>query len=139
MEIGNGEAGAGRQRVERPGNSYGIPMEFLWSTYGVPMEQHASNTPATGCVLAGSAGAGRRGPGELAEWKRLPRLAGAVGFAGWAGRGKKEAAKAKVPARGFDWARDGISDSNFSDEPHFVGVGECQGALAGKMRMLLWT
>jgi hypothetical protein len=24
------------------------PMEFLWNTYGIPMEQHANNTPAAG-------------------------------------------------------------------------------------------
>ena len=38
----------------------------------------------------------------------MVRLAGAEGFAGWPGRGRKEEAKAKVPARGFDWAPDGI-------------------------------
>ena len=47
-------------------------------------------------------------------------LAGAEGFAGWPGRGRKEEAKAKVPARGFDWAPDGIPDSNFPDEPVFL-------------------
>ena len=52
MGSGNGEAGAGRQRVEATGDSYGVPMEYLWNCYGIPMEQHASNTPATGCVLA---------------------------------------------------------------------------------------
>ena len=40
-------------------------MEFVWNSYGVPMEQHASNTPAAGWVLAERAGVGRRGPGEL--------------------------------------------------------------------------
>ena len=53
------------------------------------------------------------------ELRNLARLAGAEGFAGWPGRGRKEEAKAKVPARGFDWARDGIPDSNFPDEPEF--------------------
>ena len=38
---------------------------------------------------------------------------------GWLGRGRKEEAKARVPARGFDEAPDGIPDSNFSGEPNF--------------------
>ena len=40
----------------------------------------------------------------------LTRLARTEGFVGWAGPGSKEAAKATVPARGFDSARDGIPD-----------------------------
>ncbi len=87
------------------------------------MEQHGSNTPATRQQQAERAGAGRRGSGELAELRSLARLAGAEGFAGWPGRGSMEEAKAKVPARGFAWAPDGIPDSNFSDEA-FLFAGE---------------
>jgi len=95
-------------------------MESLWNSYGLPMELLWSNTQATRQQRAERAGAGRWGLGELAELRSLVvRLAGAEGFAGWPGRGRKEAAKAKVPARGFDWAPDGIPDSNFSDEPDF--------------------
>jgi hypothetical protein len=82
-------------------------MESLWS-----------NTPTTRPQQAEHAGAGRRGSDELTELRSLVvRLAGAEGFAGWRGLGRKEEAKAKVPARGFDWAPDGIPDSNCSDEP----------------------
>src|ERR1035441_3186837 len=28
-------------------NTYGLRMEYLWSTYGIPMEQHHHNTVAT--------------------------------------------------------------------------------------------
>src|ERR1035441_4742488 len=62
-------------------------MEFVWNLYGVRMEYVWNNTPTTGWVLAGSAG-----------------------------RGRKEDAKATVPARGFDWPQDGIPDSTFPDE-----------------------
>ena len=87
------------------------------------MEQHASNTRATRQQRAERAGAGRRGLGELAELRSsVAKLAGTEGFAGWPGRGRKEAAKAKVPARGFDWAPDGIPDSNFSDEPDITAA-----------------
>ena len=63
------ERGMGRQRVGQTGKSYGIPME-----------QHASNTPGAGWVLAGSAGAARRGPGEVPQFKSLPKLAGSGGI-----------------------------------------------------------
>ena len=39
--------GMGTKMAHRKGKSYGLPMEFVWSTYGIPMEQHASNTLAT--------------------------------------------------------------------------------------------
>src|ERR1035438_4375662 len=68
--------------------SYGIPMDFVWSTYGIPMEQHASNAPTTDWALA-----------EIA------------------GRGRKGDAKATVPPRGFGWARDRPLESTFPDEP----------------------
>ena len=74
------ECGMGRQRVGETGKSYGIPMEYLWSTYGIPMEQHASNTPAAGGVMAGSVGAATMGPGEVPEFKSLPKLAGSGGI-----------------------------------------------------------
>jgi hypothetical protein len=84
------------------------PMESLWNSYGVPMEFLWSNTPTTRQQQAEGAGAGRRGSDELTELRCLAGLAGAEGFAGWRGLGRKEEAKAKVPARGFDWAPDGI-------------------------------
>ena len=28
-------------------------MELLWSTYGIPMDHHANNTPAAGCACRG--------------------------------------------------------------------------------------
>jgi hypothetical protein len=94
------------------------PMESLWSTYGIPMEFLWSNTRTTRQQRAERAGAGRTGSGESAELRSLVvRLAGAEGFAGWPGRGRKEEAKAKVPARRFDRAPDGIPGSNFPDEP----------------------
>ncbi len=56
-------------------------MEYLWSTYGIPMEQHARNTPAAGWVLAERAGAERREPVELPALKRSPKLARSGGWA----------------------------------------------------------
>src|ERR1039458_4858200 len=63
-------------------------MEFVWNLYGVRMEFLWNNTPTTGWALA-----------EIA------------------GRGRKGDAKATVPPRGFDWARDRHLESTFPDEP----------------------
>jgi hypothetical protein len=64
---------------------------ILWNPYGVPMEFLWSNTRATRQQRAERAGAGRTGSGESAELRSLVvRLAGAEGFAGWRGRGRKE-------------------------------------------------
>src|ERR1035437_8244636 len=38
-----------RSRREKQARSYGIPMEYLWSTYGIPMEYLWSNTVPTPC------------------------------------------------------------------------------------------
>ena len=58
-------------------------MEYLWSTYGVPMEQHARNTlatrsqHATNTLAAGGRYARRGGLLGLPEGsKRLPKLLG---------------------------------------------------------------
>jgi hypothetical protein len=97
-------------------------MEYLWNSYGVPMEQHASNTPAAGWVLAEGAGAGWRAPGELAELKSLPQQAGVEGIAQRAGRGWKEEVSTKAPAWVFDRAEDSLPDPNFPNEPILVTV-----------------
>jgi hypothetical protein len=118
-EVGGwtGSAG-GRKTTLILWNSYGI----LWKSYG----NLWNNTRAIRPQRAERAGAGGRGSGELTEVRSLARRAEAEGFAGWRGRGRKEAAKVKVPASGFDWAPDGIPDSNFSDEP--VCRGEASSA-----------
>ena len=74
------ECGMGRQRVGKTGKSYGVPMEYVWNTYGTTRSQHARSTPTAGLVIAGSAGAARRVLGEAPEFKRLPKLAGSGGI-----------------------------------------------------------
>ena len=44
---GSAESGMGKPGVEETGNSYGVPMDSLWTPYGLPMEQHAHHTLAT--------------------------------------------------------------------------------------------
>jgi hypothetical protein len=103
---------------EERGKNHRIPSKLLRNITGTTRVQHARSTLAAGWARAERAGAGRRGSGELAELRSLvARRAGAEGLAGWRGLGRKEEAKAKVPARGFDRAPDGIPDSNFPDEP----------------------
>src|ERR1035438_8719985 len=46
METPQGWRSPQGSRREEYLKSYGIPMEYLWSTYGIPMEQHRSNTVA---------------------------------------------------------------------------------------------
>src|ERR1035438_2006683 len=47
---------------------YGVPMEYLWTTYGTTPSPHARRTPTAGCRQAAGAGAGRRGSRELADF-----------------------------------------------------------------------
>src|ERR1035441_2705863 len=60
--------------------------------------------------LQGGYSARRRSSNAYPSWRA------AAGFAGWGGRRRKEGAKATSSVRGFTWGRDGIPDSNFSDE-----------------------
>ena len=70
------------------------PMEYLWSSYGIPMESLWSNTPTTRPQQAERAGAGRRGSGELTELRGLARLAGAEGGLGAeGGRARQQGGK----------------------------------------------
>ena len=56
------------------------------------MEKHAHNTPTAGWALDGTAGAARRGAGEVPKFKSLPGPVAAEALTRWAGRGRQEAA-----------------------------------------------
>jgi hypothetical protein len=71
-------AGQGRREAENNAN----PMESLWNSYGIPMEFLWSNTRATRQQRAEGAGAGRRGLGESAVVRVCARGADAKNGAG---------------------------------------------------------
>ena len=58
--------------MQEKGNLYGTCMEYVWNSYGIPMEQHARNTRATPKQQANYAlGAGCGGRGGTEGTRRV--------------------------------------------------------------------
>jgi hypothetical protein len=114
------------------------PIEILWSSYGSPMEVLWNNTHTTSKHHTNMPGywqsVVRRGTGELAELRSLPKQAAVEGLAQWAGRGWNAEEKIKAPAWVFDRALGSLPDPKLPDEPNLLPKWVACKWLAGRMR-----
>ena len=84
---GPGKVDAEGRWGRKPGESYGLPMDSLWTPYGLPMEQQAGNKAAGPGWRAGGRGRVRRLKGVEEGCRRFS--AGADLGAGTRGARKK--------------------------------------------------